>query len=223
MANYIVDETLLHDFLPYGTELEMWQGQHYVSVVGFMFLDTKVKGIAIPLHRNFEEVNLRFYVKYNDRGEWKRGVVFIKELVPKPALTFVANTLYGEHYQTLNMGHDWRITDDEIAVKYWWHSGSRQSISAAASPKSENIIVGSEEEFITEHYWGYTKTGVATTSEYAVEHPRWKVYPIREYAIDIDFGAVYGDAFSFLSHQKPQSVLLAEGSEITVSHGRNIR
>lgn len=223
MANYVIDEILLRDVLPQGTELEMWRGQCYVSVVGFMFLDTKIKGITIPFHRNFEEVNLRFYVRYNDKGEWKRGVVFIKELVPKPALTFVANTLYGEHYQTLKMGHDWQRTTDEIKVNYWWYSGRKHSISATASPQAEDIITGSEEEFITEHYWGYTKTGEVTTSEYAVEHPRWKVYPIREYSVDIDFGAVYGNVFSFLSRQKPQSVLLAEGSKISVSHGRTIK
>lgn len=105
LANYIIDQKLLVKYLPAGTELDLWNGNCYVSLVGFMFVNTKLLGIKIPFHTNFEEVNLRFYVKRFDQGEWKRGVVFIKEIVPKPALTFVANTVYNENYETLPMEH----------------------------------------------------------------------------------------------------------------------
>jgi hypothetical protein len=111
MANYAVDPKLFAEFLPAKTEIDLWNETCYVSLVGFMFLETKIKGIKIPFHTNFEEVNLRFYVRYKDRGEWKRGVVFIKEIVPKPALTFVANTVYGEKYETMPMGHRWKMDE----------------------------------------------------------------------------------------------------------------
>ncbi len=93
MANYAVDPALLMNYLPNKTELDFWNGTCYVSLVGFMFQNTKVMGIKIPFHVDFEEVNLRFYVRYKDAGEWKRGVVFIKEIVPKPMLKIVANTI----------------------------------------------------------------------------------------------------------------------------------
>src|SRR5262249_31152496 len=107
MANYAIDKNILTPSIPAKTELDLWNDTCYVSLVGFMFLNTSIKGFKIPFHINFEEVNLRFYVRYQDGTEWKRGVVFIKEIVPKPALTFVANTAYGEHYETMRMDHSW--------------------------------------------------------------------------------------------------------------------
>src|SRR5215831_17486814 len=89
IANYCVDKKALQKYVPGKTELDTWNGNCYVSLVGFMFLNTKLKGIAIPFHQNFEEVNLRIYVRYKDGHIWKRGVTFIKEIVPKYALSFV--------------------------------------------------------------------------------------------------------------------------------------
>jgi uncharacterized protein YqjF (DUF2071 family) len=121
IANYIIDPRLLLPFVPAGTELDLWEGKCYISLVGFMFLNTRLLGVRVPGHVNFEEVNLRFYVK---RGE-KRGVVFIKEIVPKPALTFIANTIYKEHYQTLPMRHAWVETDDHQLINYEWKKSGR--------------------------------------------------------------------------------------------------
>ena len=120
IANYELDPALLKKYIPSKTELDLWNGTCYVSLVGFMFLNTKLLGLPIPFHRNFEEVNLRFYVRHNHNGEWKRGVVFIKEIVPKPALTFVANTIYKEHYQTMKMSHSWSELEDHRSVEYNW-------------------------------------------------------------------------------------------------------
>jgi hypothetical protein len=221
MANYAVDPKLFAEFLPAKTEIDLWNETCYVSLVGFMFLETKIKGIKIPFHTNFEEVNLRFYVRYKDRGEWKRGVVFIKEIVPKPALTFVANTVYGEKYETMPMGHRWKMDETSLDVSYQWKKERWHSLAVMANVAAQEIPVGSEAEFITEHYWGYTKIGTRT-SEYQVEHPRWQVYPVKDYTIDADFGMLYGKQFGFLNSEKPKSVFLAEGSEITVRSGNKI-
>ncbi len=159
MANYEVDPKILEPYLPHKTELDFWNNTCYVSLVGFMFLNTKMLGVKIPFHINFEEVNLRFYVKYNDNGEWKRGVVFIKEIVPKPALTFVANTLYNENYQTMPMRHVWDI-NDSLTVEYAWKKNGWNTFRVSADKMAIPIDAGSEAEFITEHYWGYTKLGV---------------------------------------------------------------
>ena len=222
MANYAVDPLVLAPHVPHGTELDLWNNTCYVSLVGFMFLNTKVKGFSIPFHVNFEEVNLRFYVRYQDNGEWKRGVVFIKEIVPKYLLTFVANTVYHENYETLSMSHSWQDIGATQRIEYSWNKDGLNSIRVDASRTGIPIIDGSEEEFITEHYWGYTKVSDTVTSEYGVEHPRWQVYPIEKYEIAVDFGNVYGQDFEFLNRKSPLSVFLAEGSEIRVLDGRDI-
>lgn len=220
LAQYAVDKEILSKYLPPNTILDDWQGKYYVSLVGFMFLDVKLRGFNIPFHTNFEEVNLRFYVKFKEGGIWKRGVVFIKEFVPKPAITFVANTLYKENYQTFPMKHLWVEQKNQLEVTYSWKNRNWNNFAVTATSKAEDILAGSEEEFITEHYWGYTKIGVNKTSEYGVEHPRWQAYPIKDYKINVDFGINYGDDFAFLNNATPDSVILAEGSEIRVLKGK---
>ena len=222
MANYSIDSKLLNKYLPHKTEIDLWNNTCYVSLVGFMFRNTRVKRVKIPFHLNFEEVNLRFYVRHNVSGEWKRGVVFIKEIVPKPALTFVANMVYKENYETMPMKHSWINSEDSLTVEYQWRKKKWNSFKVITQKISNLVRPFSEEEFITEHYWGYTKVNDIKTSEYAVEHPKWKVYETKEYAVDVDFGDVYGQEFSFLQGEKPKSVFLAEGSTITVKGGHLI-
>lgn len=217
IANYIIDPKILAPYIPYKTTPDIWNDKCYVSLVGFNFINTKLKGIAVPFHRNFEEVNLRFYVRYKDATGWKRGVTFIKEIVPKPALSFIANTFYKENYVALPMKHQHSTTDRDISVSYEWRCKGRwHSLSVVADKLPFEIRSGSDEEFITEHYWGYTSLNERTSSEYQVAHPKWKVYKVNTSAIEVNFGDVYGDDFSFLSTQKPESVMLAEGSEIAV-------
>ena len=222
MANYSVEKKILKKYLPPKTEPDLWNGTCYISLVGFMFLNTKIKGIKIPFHTDFEEVNLRFYVRYKDGGEWKRGVVFIKEIVPRHALTLVANTVYNENYETMPMKHIWEIKDDSLIVEYRWKKEGWNSIKVAAETHTQILEEGSEAEFITEHYWGYTKTRKGGTSEYGVEHPRWDIYNVKEHSIEVDFGSIYGPDFGFLGLESPKSVFLAEGSEIKVKSGKAI-
>ena len=222
MANYSIDADILKPYLPCHTEIDFCNDRCYVSLVGFMFLNTRLKGIRIPFHSNFEEVNLRFYVRYHENGVWKRGVVFIKEIVPKPALTFVANAIYNENYETMKMSHSWLREQELLTVEYKWKKGAWNSFKVHASNQEVSIVNGSEEEFITEHFWGYTSLSPGNTSEYEVTHPTWNIYPVKEYSIDVDFGDVYGKQFGFLSTQTPDSVFLAEGSEISVKEGSRL-
>lgn len=217
LANYVVNPDVLLPYLPYKTELDIWQGKCYVSLVGFMFANTRLLGVPIPFHTNFEEVNLRFYVRYKEGNEWKRGVVFIKEIVPRHAIAFIANTLYKEHYQTMPMRHLWQQNNGVQLVQYDWKYNQKwQSIQVNASLQTQAIDEGSETEFITEHYWGYTQIDAQQTYEYQVTHPRWEQYAVKNYQINVDFGLVYGKDFAFLNQLEPHSVMLAEGSGITV-------
>ncbi len=225
MVNYAVDPKILEKYLPKHTELDLHEGVCYVSVVGFMFLNVKLKGISIPFHSNFEEVNLRFYVKHKDAdGHYKRGAVFISEIVPKLALSIVANVVYNEPYVTMPMRHNWTTENNELTVNYGWRKNKNwYAIEVVADNKLIEIEADSIEEFITEHYWGYNKNNETKTSEYGVEHPRWQVYSVKKHAITMDFAHLYGADFAFLNQAEPASTLLAEGSEILVKDGKILR
>lgn len=216
MANYAVDPQRLAAYLPYKTELDYWNDTCYVSLVGFMFMNTRVRGLRIPFHINFEEINLRFYVRQKEQGVWKRGVVFVKEIVSRPALSLVANTLYREKYVTMPVSHLWQFTENHWDIKYEWGKGLAHSLQVTAQKKPEAIADESEEAFIIDHYWGYTKLSASRTGVYEVEHPRWEVYPVTTYNINVDFGQLYGPDFAFLEDTRPLSVFLAEGSAIKV-------
>ncbi len=223
MANYAIDPAILKPWLPNKTELDFYNGICYVSLIGFMFQKTKLLGVNIPFHKNFEEVNLRFYVRYNDNGVWKRGAVFIKEIVPKPAISIIANTLYNEKYCTMPMKHFYTKNENEIQLGYHWKFKNKwNKLEATADIEALPMQPGSEEEFIAEHYWGYSKYNTQTTFEYAVQHPSWKVYPVKNYVIDCDFVGLYGPSFSFLQDAKPGSIFMAQGSAISILKKRTL-
>ena len=216
MANYEVDPALLADRVPRGSELDFHEGRCFVSLVGFMFLNTRVLGMPIPFHVNFEEVNLRFYVKRDTGGEIRRGVCFIKEIVPRRAICYVARTFYGEPYEPWRMSNS--RSDRRVCYK-WNRVGSSNSVEVGIG---ENLGVpanGSEGEFIIEHYWGYTKRSRERTDEYKVEHPKWELREVNSTAIHVDFGKVYGKEFAYLSATEPHSILFAAGSPIAVYKG----
>jgi hypothetical protein len=219
MANYEVDPDLLVNRVPRGTELDFHDGKCFVSLVGFMFTDTRVLGIPVPFHVNFEEVNLRFYVRRDTGSETRRGVVFIKEIVPRFAIAFVARKLYGEPYDAWKMGNE----RSETQVSYLWQNGN--NINKLGITLVENLGVPEENshgEFIIEHYWGYTKRSNDRTDEYKVEHAKWELFSTCESKIEVDFGKIYGDEFAFLSKQKPHSILFARGSKIAVYKGKKL-
>ncbi|HVG41112.1 MAG TPA: DUF2071 domain-containing protein [Chitinophagaceae bacterium] len=217
MANYKVEPHVLLPYLPYKTEIDVFEGVCYVSLVGFLFTNTKVMGIHFPYHNTFEEVNLRFYVRYKDGITWKRGVVFIKEIVPKRMITLIANTVYKEKYTTHEMKHYWKIFEKEIEIEYSWKVGKDwNSIKALALKVAVPITKDSIEEFITEHYWGFTKRGSFKTGVYEVTHPQWAAHPVLSYTIHCSFAKLYGKEFAFLENQQPTNVLLAEGSPVSV-------
>ena len=222
LINYEIDADILKDYLPIGTEIDYLNGKCYISLVGFMFENVKILGLKIPFHTRFEEVNLRFYVKRFENNEWKRGVVFIKEIVPKPALTLVANTIYKEHYETLPMFHSVNFERDQKLFTYGWKKQNyKNSFTLITEKELSDIETQSEAEFITEHYFGYTKTNKGTY-EYEVKHQRWQQYKVKNYFINVDFKGTYGNSFEFLQNQRLISVILAKGSEIRVENKKLI-
>lgn len=220
MANYEIDPIILKKRLPRGTELDLHDGKCFVSLVAFMFMDTRVLGFPVPFHINFEEVNLRFYVKRETPEETRRGVVFVKEIVPRFAIAAVARVFYGEPYEAWRMSHE---KAGKILSYSWWKRGRRKhGISAEIGENTGVPQENSHGEFIIEHYWGYTRRGDRQTDEYKVEHPKWELFSIDDYRIDVDFAELYGDEFAFLNKKEPFSILLAKGSSIAVYKGKKI-
>ena len=196
MLNFAVDPKIVAPLVPPGTEIDFENGETFLSVVGFLFLDTRLLGLPVPLHRDFEEVNLRFYVRKKSADTWRRGVVFVRELVPRRAIALVAHTFYGENYVALPMKHDVKHRDSSLSVEYSWRRGRKwESLKLSASGEPQTILAGSHAEFITEHYWGYTcfRGGC---SEYRVEHPRWKIWNADNFEFSADVAALYGDQLS---------------------------
>jgi uncharacterized protein YqjF (DUF2071 family) len=216
MLNYVVDPHLIAPFVPTGTEIDFDYGETFLSVVGFLFLDTRLLGLPIPLHRDFEEVNLRFYVRKKSADTWHRGVVFIRELVPRRAIALVARTFYSENYVALPMKHEIEDLNGNVKVEYSWRRGRKwESLKINAAGDPEAIPAGSHAEFITEHYWGFTALR-SGCSEYRVEHPRWKIWNAIQSEFDADVATLYGEQFVETLTQPHRSAFIADGSAITV-------
>jgi uncharacterized protein YqjF (DUF2071 family) len=225
MANYAVEPSLLEPLVPRGTELDSFDGRTYVSLIGFLFNRSRIFGVPIPLHQSFEEVNLRFYVRRRDKEGDKRGVVFIRELVPRYWVATIARLGYNENYSSVPMSH--RIQTDSaggfIAAEYAWGAGPhRCSVSLAAEGESYLPVEGSLSEFITEHFWGYAGQPDGSSKEYEVQHPQWPVQNAREVQVEGDHSHFYGDAFGEVLRRPPDSAFLALGSAVQVYKGTRI-
>jgi len=225
MLNYAVPAEILAPHVPQGTELDLFEGRALMSMVGFLFLDTRLKDIPVPFHRDFEEVNLRFYVRREVDGELRRGVVFLKELVPRRALAWVARTVYNENYVALPMDHRLELDGETPTgpVSYRWRFADRwhhMTLTPTGDPTLPDK--GSEAEFITEHYWGYARQKDGGTVAYRVTHPTWQVWEAVDPMLDCDAARLYGDAFAAPLAAEPTSALLALGSEIAVYNGVRI-
>ena len=216
MLSYVVDSHLIAPLVPSGTEIDFENGETFLSVVGFLFLDTRLLGLPIPLHRDFEEVNLRFYVRKKSADTWRRGVVFIRELVPRRAIALVARTFYGENYVAVPMKHEIEDLDGKVKVEYSWRRDRKwESLKMDAVGESQLIPAGSHAEFITEHYWGYTALR-SGCSEYRIEHAHWKIWNASSFELNADTAALYGEQFLETLSQPPRSAFIADGSPITV-------
>jgi len=221
MANFEVDPAVLRPLVPAGTELDAHGGVTYASVVAFRFLNTKVRGLAIPWHRDFEEINLRFYVRREHAGETRRGVVFVREVVPRRLIAWVARYAYNEPYVALPTRT--RI-DGAGRYEYGWKQGSDwATLAASVTGVPQLPAPGSVEEFISEHYWGYNRQRNGATIEYRVEHPQWQVWHAHECTFHCDIAALYGDAFVPFLSRAPASVFVADGSPVSVYDGAPVR
>lgn len=223
MLNYEVDPGLLLSLVPHRTEFDTWNGRTFLSLVGFRFLNTRVRGIFLPFHRDFEEVNLRFYVRLREGKQVKRGVVFIREIVPRWLIAAAARTFYNERYVALPMSHRIEPDGSGRAVEYGWKfrtSKNKMRVTAKGTPLLPEG--GSQEQFITEHYWGYAAQKDGGCMEYQVQHSPWKVWSVTDAVFEGDMEKLYGRELNAVLKGPPTSAFLAEGSAVSVHRGRRL-
>ena len=217
-ATFEADETLLNKFLPRGTELNTWHGKYLISIVAFMFSKPAILNISAPFYRSFEEINLRFYVRYKENDQWKKGVVFIKEIAPARIIGLTAGWLYQENFIYLPLKHKFYANNKcqyisySCKVKNQWGHLNMVCSSKDNEPGSERV-----QTFVRDHYWGYTKKSNNNTAEFLIEHRLWKIYQATDYDLNLNIGEIYGKDFTDLFLQKPISVILMDGSFTKVS------
>lgn len=219
MVSYEAEPEILAPLVPNGTELDDWNGKNLLSLVALSFGTIRLKGVPIPLYRDFAEINLRLYVRAKTPDGWRRGVVFVREVVPRRAIAFVARWLYNENFVTCptrsRLDHD-PGSGRRSALYSWQHRGEWLSVSAQYAGDPARPGTGSEDEFIAEHYWGYTSRRDGTTGVFRITHPPWRVWPAISFTTTGDFAAFFGDRFAPVFANPPSSVFVADGSPVAV-------
>ncbi len=219
LLNYTVPPSLLEPLVPKGTELHLLRGDAYVSVVGFMFANTRVRGIAIPFHSTFEEVNLRFYVKRSVDGEERHAVTFIRELVPRVAIAVAARLAYNEPYISVAMSHRLALNPAKPRrAEYRWGVDMRVAGAVVGDGLGRTEIppADSDEAFMTQRHWGYTRQRNGSTVEYHVAHPVWRVGRMERGTVDGNTERAFGRKFAPIFAGPPSSAFFADGSAVTV-------
>jgi len=216
LITYAIDPDRLTKLLPPGCVPDTKDGEAFVSLVAFDFMNTRVAGIRWPGFVDFPEVNLRYYVR---RGE-KRGVAFVRELVPQALVAWAARALYNEPYSAAGMESHVTHDDDAIRVHHRFDfGGTKHEIEVVGVPTPRKPEPGSTEHFFKEHDHGFGTDRRGRRVEYRVHHPTWRVYDVVDHRLDVDFGAAYGKSWASLSDSEPSSVVLAEGSVVAVHPG----
>lgn len=221
MSNYEVEPAILKPYLPKGVELDFYEGKTYVSLVGFMFKKTSLFGVPVPFVGSFEEINLRFYVQRIEGKKIKKGVVFINETVPFKIVALLANKLYKEHYISIPTKNSIHIGEFKHIDFKWKMNDKWNSLTVKSDTNQYKIEPLSIEEFIFERYFGFTKLSPSRSQEYRIQHPKWNTNKISNYTIDCDFNTMYGEAFSHLTNHAPNSIIVAEGSLVSVGWKRD--
>jgi uncharacterized protein YqjF (DUF2071 family) len=221
ILNYQVDPAQLRAYVPPGTELDSFAGRTYLSLVGFRFCKTKYRSFfSIPFHSEFEEVNLRIYVRRSVSGEIRRGVAFIAEIVPSFVVAKAARWFYGENYMRRPITHRVECQATPKSVAYRWQEAAGWcELSALFRGQPAHPQEGSLEQFISEHYWGYSGQKDGTSLEYRVDHVPWKIWTAWHAGFCGDASNLYGKELSAVLRNPPASAFVAEGSLVTVYDG----
>jgi len=219
MINYEVDRAYLEPHVPAGCVLDLYNGRAMLSVVAFEFSKTRIFGVPMPLYRSFPEVNLRIYVKRMVDGEWRRAVVFIKEIIPYKFPAWVGRTVFRENYHVMPV----RLLKGVNQICYEW--GDANQVAGKLADRLHEWGEGTEEEFIGDNFWAFKRLNDYKTLEFHVTHRPWKMCHLMDLSVDIDFEGLYGEEIGRGVKEyggKPTSVFYVDGSEVEVTAPRSI-
>lgn len=146
--------------------------------------------------------------------------MFIREMVPRRAIAWVARALYGERYAVAKMSHTVEKDAGGITAEYRWRAKGLWHCAGARATDFRVALPHSLNGFIAEHYWGYARRK-GKTVEYRVEHGPWRVAPAVNYTFQVNAGLLYGSPFEQPLSAAPASVFIAEGSPVSVYEGRS--
>jgi hypothetical protein len=212
---YAVSPELLLPHVPAGVTLDCIDGKAFVGLVPFSFENVTMNRLRIPFHQSFPEINLRFYVKHR----LGRGVVFLRECAPKRAVVWLARKKYNEPYCCKKMKEKVRMfTDGTFSVAHsLWSNGIKNTVEVTARTTPVFPDKNSSAHYFKELELGFGIAHNKQTMLYRIHHPEWEVFPVVSYALNMNFGAVFGEKWAFLSAEKPLDVSLVKGSAVTVA------
>ncbi len=211
---YQVPDDLLKPYVPRGCVLDKFRGASYVTLVAFDFEETRVAGWRVPMHVEFPQVSLQFYVRHDGR----RGVCFIREFAPRLGVSLVAGRVFNEPYAAVPMTTMTERTDTEQRFSRSFRVGDQiHRVVAAVSPDLPTLPrPESEETWIKEHEWCFGSNREGRAIVYRVAHPQWLVWHVNWYSVSVDFGAAFGEKWRFLSKESATHVMVAEGSAVKI-------
>jgi uncharacterized protein len=217
-ATFETDKHFLQKYLPAKTELNDWNARYFMSIVAFLFEKPRLLGIPSPFYNSFEEINLRFYVRRKLNNEWRKGVVFIKEIAPYYIPAQTAKWLYRENFISVPMKHEF-INSNKLMYRSYACKISKEwnYLNMESACIHTETGLGDVENFIRDHYWAYTRKGSNKTLEFQIEHPPWKIFPAIKFDMHLDTGTIYGEQFKDYFAEKPVDAFLMDGSYTKVS------
>ncbi len=213
LFTFAVPPAVLEPRLPPGVALDTRDGQAFVSVVGLDFEETRVLGVGWPGYRAFADVNFRFYARAGER----RGVVFIREIVPHRLISLLARWLYGEPFRSADVRSHVSEEGPLLLVERTFEIEGRKNVLRARAERAP-FTPGPDslEHFLKERAWGFSRSRAGHAEAFEVRHPVWECLLVRDFALELDWATVYGPEWSFLQGAAPASVALAVGSEVSV-------
>lgn len=223
LVNFALEPDFLINILPVGLDPDLLHGKAYASLVAFDFESIRVGGIPWPGYTQFPELNLRVYVRCSEAG--RRGVFFIRELIPGKIPTAIARVAYNEPYSAcpLTRSHQALVNGAQVQRTDWIWKGAPNYLEVEVGPETMMPATDEDANWFKEQEWGFGHSRLGELLRYHVTHPRWMVRKVHRCDYEVDWLGLYGPIWARqLEGAEPDSLMHCIGSEIAVYPPRSI-